>query len=60
MEHAVSVLLVHLGVNVVAGVAQLCDFLGQQLHTLCGIAEYDRLVDLQTKWEIDHTNERSQ
>ena len=32
MEDPVSVGSGHLGVNVVAGVAQLCDLLGQQLH----------------------------
>ena len=46
MEHAVSVLLVHLGVNVEARVIQLGDFLRQQLNPLCRVAEYDCLVDL--------------
>ena len=46
MEDTVAVLLVHLGMDVVARVAQLCDFLGQQLHTLRRVAEDDGLVDL--------------
>lgn len=32
--------------NVEAGVAQLGDLLGQELHPLGGITEDDRLVDL--------------
>jgi len=46
MEHAVSVLLHHLCVDVEAGVAELSDLLGEQLHTLRRVAEDDRLVDL--------------
>jgi len=49
VEHAIAVLLVHAGVDVVAGVAELGDLLCQQLHTLGRIAEDDGLVDLQLK-----------
>ena len=49
MEDAVSVLLHHLRVDVEAGVAELSDLLGEQLHTLCRVAEDDWLVDLQLK-----------
>ena len=34
VEDSVAVSLGHLGVNVVAGVAELSDLLGQQLHSL--------------------------
>ena len=37
----------HLGVDVEAGVAQLGDLLGQELHPLGGVAEDDRLVYLE-------------
>ena len=47
VEHSVPVLLHHLGVDVEAGVAQLGDLLGQELHPLGGVAEDDRLVDLE-------------
>ena len=47
MKDAISVLLLHLGVNVEAGITEFRDFLGQQLDALGGIAEDDRLVDLQ-------------
>lgn len=47
VEDSVSVLLIHAGVYVEARVAQLCDLLGQQFHTLGGVAEDYRLVDLQ-------------
>jgi len=35
VEDSVAVSLGHLGVDVVAGVTQLSDLLGQQLHSLC-------------------------
>ena len=47
MEHPVSVRLGHLGVDVVAAVAELGDLLGEQLDPLSGVAEDDALVDLQ-------------
>jgi len=47
VEDSVPVGLGHLGVDVVAGVAQLRYLLSQQFHPLCRIAEYDALVDLQ-------------
>ena len=37
----------HLGVDVVAAVAELGDLLGEQLDPLSGVAEDDALVDLQ-------------
>lgn len=46
VEHAVTVRLRHARVDVVAAVAQLRDLLGQQLHALRRVAEYDRLVYL--------------
>lgn len=36
----------HLGMNVEAGVAQLGDLLGQELHPLGGVAEDNWLIDL--------------
>lgn len=47
MEDPVAVALKHLGMNVEARVAKLCDFLGQQLHTVHRVAEDYGLVDLQ-------------
>ena len=46
VEHPVSVRLRHAGVNVVAGVAELSDLLGQQLDALGRVTEDDALVDL--------------
>ena len=37
--------------NVIAGVAQFGDLLGEQLHALCWIAENDGLVDAQLQIE---------
>jgi hypothetical protein len=52
VEHAVPVRLQHLGVDVEAGVPQLRDFLGQQLHAVHGVAEDDGLVDLQLQGKL--------
>ena len=46
MEDLVSVRLCHAGVDEEAGVPQLCDLLGQQLHSLHRVTEDDALVDL--------------
>ena len=43
VEDSVAVSLSHLGVDVVAGVAQLSDLLGQQFHPLRGVAEDNAL-----------------
>ena len=50
MEDAVAVVLHHLRVDVEAGVAQLRDFLGQQLHAVHRVAEDDGLVDLELQF----------
>ena len=47
VEHSVSGGLGHLGVAVKAGVTELGDLLGKKLNTVGGVAEDDRLVDLQ-------------
>ena len=45
MEHSVSVGLLHLGVDVEAGVSQLRDFFCQQFHTINRVAEDNGLID---------------
>ena len=45
VEDPVPVSLGHLGVNVVAGVTELSDLLGQQLDSLGGVAEYNALEE---------------
>ena len=47
VEDSVTISLLHLGVNVEAGVAQLGDLLSKQFHAVDGVAEDDRLVDAQ-------------
>ena len=47
MKHAVAVVLQHLGMRIETGVSKFGDFLRKQLHTICGVAENDGLVDLQ-------------
>ena len=51
MEHAVAVALQHLGMDVETGVAQLGDFLCQQLHPVDRVTEDDGLIDLQLQCE---------
>lgn len=47
VEDSVTVVLKHLGVRVEARVAQLCDLLGEEFDSVRGVAEDDRLVDLE-------------
>lgn len=47
VENTVAVVLEHASVRVEAGVSQLSDLLSQQLDTVGGVTEDDRLVDLQ-------------
>ena len=49
MEDSVTMRLSHSGMNVKTRIAKLCDASGQQFHSLNGIAEDDRLIDLQLK-----------
>ena len=49
MEDSVPVRLLHSSVYVVAGVAELCDLLGKQLHPAHRITENYALIDLQLK-----------
>ena len=51
MENAVPVGLSHPGVNVVATVSQISDFLSQQLDSLRGVAKNDALINLKKKGE---------
>lgn len=44
----------HFGMDVEAGVTQLSDLLGQELHPLGGVTEDDRLVDL----KLSHGDKR--
>lgn len=47
MKDAISVRLLHFGVNVVTRVAQLGDLLGEQLHPIDRVTKDDALIDLQ-------------
>lgn len=47
VEDTIAMLLSHLRVNVVTGVADFGDLLRQQFHTLSRVAEDDGLVDLE-------------
>ena len=47
MENPISVCLLHLGMDIVARVAKLGNFLREQLDAVHGIAENDTLVDFQ-------------
>lgn len=51
VEDTISVRLRHAGMDIVAGVTELGDLLRQQLDTLGGVAEDDRLIDLQLREE---------
>ena len=47
MKDAISVLLLHLGVNVEAGITEFRDFLSEQFDALGRVAKDNGLVDLQ-------------
>ena len=47
VKDSIAISLLHLGMNVEAGVTQLRDLLGQELDTIDRVAEYDGLIDLQ-------------
>ena len=47
MKHTVTVMLLHLGVRVEAGVSKFGNLLRKKLHSICGVAENDGLVDLE-------------
>ena len=46
MKDTVTIVLQHLGVRVKAGVSKFGNFLRKQLHSVCGVAEDDGLIDL--------------
>ena len=46
MKHSIAVCLLHLSVNVVAGIAEFGNLFGQQLYSVDRIAEDNALVDL--------------
>jgi hypothetical protein len=47
VEHSIAMLLGHFGMDIIAGIAQLSDLFCQQLYAPSGIAEDDRLINLQ-------------
>lgn len=47
MKHTVTVMLQHLRVRVEAGVSKFGNLLRKQLHSVCGVAKNDGLVDLE-------------
>lgn len=47
MKDTITIRLLHLGVDIVAGIAKLGDFLREQFDAVDGVAENDGLVDLQ-------------
>ena len=49
MEHPISMTLVHPCMNEKAGVIEVSDLLGQQLHTLNRVAKNYCLIHLQLK-----------
>lgn len=47
MKHAVTIVLQHLSVRIEAGVSKFGYLLRKQLHSICGVAENDGLIDLE-------------
>jgi hypothetical protein len=51
MVNPASVVLLHLRMNIEAGVSQLSDFLGKEFHSFGVFAEDDCLVDVKFRKE---------
>lgn len=51
MKNTISVRLLHLGVNIVAGVSKFGNFLGKQLDTVDRVAKDDRLINFKFRKE---------
>ena len=47
MKYSITVVLEHLGVTIEARVSEFGDFLSKQLHSICGVAKDDGLVNLE-------------
>lgn len=54
VEHAVTVRLQHLCVRVETRIAQLSNFLGQQLDPVGGVAENDGLINVELSTEVNN------
>ena len=52
MEDSVSMILLHLGVNVETRVAQFCNLFGQQFYPVHRVAKDDGLIDLQLRRSV--------
>ena len=49
VKYAVAVCLLHLGVNIIAGITQLRNLFGKKLDAIDGVTEDDTLIDLELR-----------
>ncbi len=57
MEHVVPVLLAHFGVDVVTGVVEFGDLLGEQFYPDGAVAEYDGLLEVELREQDIETDD---
>ena len=55
MEHTVPVRLLHLGMDIITRIPQLCNFLGQEFDAVHRVAKDDTLVNLQFRKQCIQT-----
>ena len=49
MKHPIAIVLQHLGMGVETGEAEFSDLLRKKFNPVCGVAEYDGLIDLELR-----------
>ena len=55
VKYSIPIMLQHLRMGVEAGIAKIDNLLREKLYAVCGVAEYDRLVDLKSREESVET-----
>ena len=55
VKYSIPIMLQHLRMGVEAGIAKIDDLFREKLYAVCGVAEYDRLVDLKSREESVET-----
>jgi hypothetical protein len=58
VEHFVSSQLVHFGVNKITGIIELCDFLGEKLHSQGRVTKNYGLLHMELAYKITFEKSR--
>ena len=55
VKYSIPIMLQHLRMGVKAGIAKIDNLLRKKLYAICGVAEYDRLINLKSREESVET-----